>query len=101
MVWVALVAFFYGLGSGAVLLRAPAFAVGTALVAAGYCLLAATRGEDASSITIGALVVLVCVQIGYALGLAARALAGRLFTTGDPRGQTRSQATQRRGGQGR
>lgn len=77
MLWLGLVSLVYGVGSGIFLLRLAPFVLGMAAVAAGHALLVLSRGDGIGAALLGALVVLVTVQIGYGLGLGARTIAVR------------------------
>lgn len=78
MLWIAMVSILYGVATGFVLLRLPAFVVGIAIVLSGLGILVAFIERSISSAWLSVVVVLVCCQIGYVTGIVLRSIAARL-----------------------
>lgn len=78
MFWIGLASILYGVATGWIVLRLPAFVLGIALVLSVFGISAAVIEDTGLSAFGSVIVILVCCQIGYVLGIVLRSLAARL-----------------------
>ena len=89
MLWVGVASILYGVCTGLVVLRLPAFVVGIALVVAAYGIGVALSGASAVASPLSLLAILVGTQIGYVVGICLRAAFAALV--GDDEAARRSE----------